>query len=398
MTRPRFLFYFFLIFGFTSLLRGQVIPGIDVLKKNEFAQIAGRNIGLITNHTGLSRDGRRTIDVLHGAPNVKLRAIFSPEHGILGTEERDTIENGKDSRTGVRIYSLYGKTRRPTKAMLEGLHALVYDIQDVGARHYTYITTLAYCMEEAAKHGIEFLVLDRPVMINGSIVEGEVLPDTIRSFVAYLPIPTRYAMTPGELALYYNNEWKIGCNLQVIKMEGWKRTKWYDETGLRWVNPSPNIRKLDQAILYSGLGSFEATNLSVGRGTDHPFEYYGAPYLDGERLAEELNAQSISGLKFSPVRFTPTSSTFRGKECSGVKVEIINRNQLRTSEAFVRMATTLKRLAPQWNYHTRAFAELAGSHFIIEALDRGVPAEEILRVFNEKVERFLTIREKYLLY
>jgi len=282
--------------------------------------------------------------------------------------------------------------------MLKGLNALVYDIQDVGVRHYTYITTLAYCMEEAAKRNLKFFVLDRPVMINGSIVEGEVLPDSVRSFVGYLSIPTRYGMTPGELARYYNEEGKIGCSLEVIKMEGWRRTMWYNETGLRWVNPSPNIRKLDQAILYSGLGCLEATNLSVGRGTDHPFEYYGAPYLDGVRLARELNAAGITGLKASPVKFTPKASTFSNQECNGIKLEVTNRNQLRTSEALVRICILLKQLAPDWNYHTESFATLVGSDFLIRALDRGLTAEEILKVFTDKVEQFKPIRDKYLLY
>ena len=381
-----------------SSLRGQVVSGLDVLKRSEFAQLRVKRVGLITNQTGRSRDGRRSIDILSDAPNLKLVVIFSPEHGIRGTEESDTIANTVDQRTQVPIYSLYGRTRRPTSKMLEGVDALVYDIQDVGVRYYTHITTMAYCMEEAARRGIRFFVLDRPVMINGTIVEGDVLPDTLRDFIAYHPVPMRYGMTPGELALMFNEEQKIGCELEVVKMEGWRRTMWYDGTGLRWVNPSPNIRNLQEAILYSGLGCFEATNLSVGRGTDHPFEYYGAPYLNGEELAAQLNAKGISGVRFSPVRFTPDASTFENQVCSGVKVEITDRDKLRTTEVFVKMATEIKRRNPQWTYHSERFAEMVGSTVLIDALDRNLPADEILRLFNEKVAGFQAIRAKYLLY
>jgi len=381
-----------------SSLRGQVVSGLDVLKRSEFAQLRVKRVGLITNQTGRSRDGRSSIDILYEAPDLKLAAIFSPEHGVRGTEESDTIENRVDERTQVPIYSLYGKTRRPTTKMLQGLDALVFDIQDVGARYYTYITTMAYCMEEAAQRGIRFVVLDRPVMINGTIVEGDILPDTVRKFIAYHPVATRYGMTPGELALMYNEEQKIGCNLEVIKMEGWRRTMWYDGTGLRWVNPSPNIRSLEGAILYSGLRSFESTNLSVGRGTDYPFEYYGAPYLDGEELAARLNSKGIVGVKFSAVRVTPNAGPFKGQVCSGVKVEITDRNELRTTQVFVKMAIEIKRQSPQWNYHSERFADMVGSSFLIEALDQNISAEEILRVFNGKVKRFEAVRAKYLLY
>jgi uncharacterized protein YbbC (DUF1343 family) len=379
-------------------LHGQVVSGLDVLKRSEFAQLIGNKIGLITNQTGRSRDGRRSIDLLYEAPNVKLVAIFSPEGGIDGSDERAIIQNKVDQRTQVPIYSLYGETRRPTRKMLQGLDALVYDIQDVGARYYTYITTMAYCMEEAARNGIKFVVLDRPAMINGTVVEGDVLPDSVHKFIAYYPIPTRYGMTPGELAQMWNKEKKIGCKLEVIKLEGWHRSMWYDGTGLRWVNPSPHIRRLDEALLYSGLGAFEATNLSVGRGTDYPFEYYGAPYVDGRELAARLDAKGIAGVQFSPVRFVPTSSTFKNEVCNGVKVEISDRNALRVAEVFVRMALQLKESSPAWEYHSDRFADMVGSSFIIDALDKNLSAEEILKVFDEEVARFETIRAKYLLY
>jgi uncharacterized protein YbbC (DUF1343 family) len=379
-------------------LQAQVVSGLDALKRSEFAQLIGNKIGLITNQTGRSRDGRRSIDLLYEAPNVKLAAIFSPEGGIDGSDERAMIQNKVDQRTQVPIYSLYGETHRPTRKMLQGLDALVYDIQDVGARYYTYITTMAYCMEEAASNGIKFVVLDRPAMINGTIVEGDVLPDSVHKFIAYYPIPTRYGMTPGELAQMWNKEEKIGCNLAVIKLEGWHRSMWYDGTGLRWVAPSPNIRRLDEAILYSGLGAFEATNLSVGRGTDFPFEYYGAPYVDGQELAARLNAKGMAGVQFSPVRFVPGSGTFKNKVCGGVKVEISDRNALRVAEVFVRMALQLKKSSPTWEYHSDRFADMVGSSFIIDALDKNLSAEEILKVFNEKDARFETIRAKYLLY
>jgi uncharacterized protein YbbC (DUF1343 family) len=387
------------VLGLLSIpLRGQVVSGLDVLKRSEFAQLIGNKIGLITNQTGRSRDGRRSIDLLYEAPNVKLVAIFSPEHGIDGTDDLPIVQNKVDQRTQVPIYSLFGETRRPTRKMLQGLDALVYDIQDVGARHYTYITTMAYCMEEAARNGLRFVVLDRPVMINGTVVEGDVLPDSVRNFIAYYPIPTRYGMTPGELAQMWNKEQNIGCRLEVIKIIGWHRSMWYDGTGFRWFNPSPNIRRLDQAILYSGLGCLEATNLSVGRGTDYPFEYYGAPYLDGEELAARLNAKGIAGVRFSPARFVPKSSTFKNQVCSGVKVEIVDRNQLRVAEVFVRMALQLRESSPQWEYHADRFAHMVGSSFMIDALDKNLSPEEVLKAFREKVARFEAVRAKYLLY
>jgi uncharacterized protein YbbC (DUF1343 family) len=389
---------FVLICVYPILLHGQIISGIDVLKKNEFAILQGRKIGLITNQTGVSRDGRRSIDVLFEAANLRLIAIFSPEHGIRGVEDRDTISDSVDEPTGLPIYSLYGKTHRPTSRMLKGINTLVYDIQDVGTRHFTYITTLAYCMDEAARHRMKFIVLDRPVMINGTIVEGDVPSDTVRKFVRYFQIPTRYGMTPGELARYYNEEGKVGCDLEVVKMQGWNRTRWYDQTGLRWKNPSPNLRRLDQVLLYSGLGCFEWSNLSVGRGTEYPFEYYGAPYLDPEKLAGALEKAGVVGVKFSPVRFTPTSGQFREHECRGVKIEITDREALRVSRVFATMAVELKRQAPQWNYHSDRFADLVGSRSIIDALDHDLTTEEILRIFDEKVQRFQKVRAKYLLY
>jgi uncharacterized protein YbbC (DUF1343 family) len=390
---------FLLVSGCLDIpLRPQVLPGIDVLKKTEFSEILWKKVGLITNQTGRSKDGRRTIDVLFEAPNVKLVALFAPEHGLQGTEDREGIGDTIDAATGLPVYSLYGKTRRPTDTMLKDIEVLIYDIQDVGARYYTYVTTMGYAMEEAAKRGIKFVILDRPAMVNGSIVEGDMSSDSTRDFIAYYPVVTRYGMTPGELARYYNDEKHIGCNLAVVKLEGWRRGMWYDETGLRWVDPSPNIRTLQQALLYSGLGCFEATNFSVGRGSKHPFEYYGAPYLNGEELAARLNEKKISGARFSPVKFVPNASTFKDRECSGVNVEITNRNEFRASVVFVQMAVEIKRQTSEWNYHSERFRLMAGSNSIIDGLDSNLTAEEILKVFKEKADRFQEVRNKYLLY
>ncbi len=264
----------------SGLRNGNVRTGIDVLEKEHFAPLKGLRVGLITNETGVDSEGRRTIDLLNHAPDVHLKAIFSPEHGLWGKED-SAVASSTDPATGLPVYSLYGKTRRPSARMLEGLDALVFDIQDVGVRFYTYITTMAYCMEEASRRHMAFYVLDRPNPIGGSIVEGPILDSDLKSFVGYFQLPVRYGMTMGELAEMFNGEEHLGANLHVIKMQGWERTDWLDETGQQWMNPSPNLRSLTETILYPGVGMVEGANISVGRGTDTPFELLGAPWIDG---------------------------------------------------------------------------------------------------------------------
>jgi len=287
-----------------------VRTGIDVLASSGFASLVGKSIGVITNHTGIDASGRSTLNVLLHAPGVKVRAIFSPEHGLSGNLD-EKVSSRKDSSTGLPVYSLYGDVKRPTAAMLHGLDALVYDIQDVGTRFYTYITTMAYAMESAAAAGLDFYVLDRPNPLTASVVQGPVLDPSFKSFVGYFPLPVRYGMTAGELARLFNSESKIGAKLHVIRMEGYRRETWLDDNALPWINPSPNIRSLTQAILYPGVAMIESANVSVGRGTDSPFEVIGAPWISGEQLARYLSGRHIAGIVFEPVSFVPHSDRFK---------------------------------------------------------------------------------------
>ncbi|MDX6383019.1 MAG: hypothetical protein QOK48_592, partial [Blastocatellia bacterium] len=323
----------------------QVLTGIDVLERDGFKQLAGLRIGLVTNQTGRDRSGRSTIDVLFKAPGVKLVALFSPEHGIRGLAD-EKVSDTKDEQTGLPIYSLYGESRRPKPEQLKDIDALVYDIQDVGTRFYTYIATLGLVMEEAAKAKLPVFVLDRPNPINGIDVEGPIADADKLSFTAYHTLPVRHGLTIGELGHLYNGERKINADLRVIKMEGWRRAMWFDSTGLVWINPSPNMRSLTEAALYPGVGLLETTNVSVGRGTDTPFELIGAPWLDGQKLAAALNAKKIAGVRFIPVRFTPKSSVFKNEECGGINVVITDRAQFQSLPTGIEIAVALHRLFP----------------------------------------------------
>src|SRR5437764_222581 len=308
--------------GALAPANAEVLNGIDVLERDGFKELQGLRVGLITNHTGRDRAGRQTIDVLRGAPGVKLTALFSPEHGIRGQAD-EKVSDTVDEKTGLPIYSLYGETRRPRPEQLKNLDALVYDIQDVGARFYTYISTLGYALEEAAKARIPVFVLDRPNPIGGMDVEGPVADADKLSFTAYHTIPVRHGMTVGELAQLYNEQRKIGCDLHIVRMENWRRAMWFDAPGQVWVNPSPNMRSLTEATLYPGVGLLETTNLSVGRGTDTPFELVGAPWLDAQKLAAYLNGRALAGVRFVPARFTPRASAFKGEECGGINLIVI---------------------------------------------------------------------------
>ncbi|MGH9958211.1 MAG: exo-beta-N-acetylmuramidase NamZ domain-containing protein, partial [Pyrinomonadaceae bacterium] len=325
-----------------------VLNGIDVLERDGFKQLAGLKIGLITNHTGRNRQGRSTIDVFHKANNVRLVALFSPEHGIRGLAD-EKVSDSRDEQTGLPIYSLYGETRRPKPEHLKELDALVFDIQDIGTRFYTYISTLGYAMEEASKARLPVFVLDRPNPIGGLVVEGPIADADKLSFTAYHTIPVRHGMTIGELANYFNQQREIGCDLRVIKMEGWRRPMWFDATNQTWINPSPNMRSLTEATLYPGIGLLETTNVSVGRGTDTPFEIVGAPWIDGARLALLLNRRALPGVRFVPVRFKPNASVFKGEECGGINIIITNRTTFRPVDTGIEIAAALRRLYPeQW--------------------------------------------------
>jgi SSS family transporter len=376
---------------------GDVLCGVDVLVRDDFKQLAGLRVGLITNHTGLTRDGRRTIDVLAKAPSVKLVAIFSPEHGLEGKLDRDGIADGRDEATGLPIYSLYGETRRPTEAHLGNLDALAFDIQDIGARYYTYPSTMGLAMEEAARRGKRFFVLDRPNPLGGAC-GGPMLDAGRESFVSFLPLPVRHGMTVGELARMYRREKNLGeLELSIIPVENWRRSQWWDATGLEWVNPSPNIRNLTEALLYCGVGFLETTNLSVGRGTDAPFEQFGAPWIDARKLATELNSRQVPGVRFVPVRFTPVSSKFAGEACQGVQIEVTDRRQLEPTAMGLEIAAALVKLHPD-KWDCQAMSRLLGNRTVVEALAKGSDAESVQPGIDAALEEFQARRRQDLLY
>ena len=371
--------------------------GIDVLRASGFAALKGMRVGLLTNHTGRARDGAATIDVMADAPGVTLAALFSPEHGIRGLLDA-TVPSARDERTGLPIHSLYGETRRPTTEMLQGLDAIVIDLQDVGARFYTYMTTMAYVMEEAATRKIKVFVLDRPNPIGGVQIEGPSLDQEAVSFIGYLPaMPTRHGMTLGELARLFNAEKKIGADLTVVSMRNWRRDAWFDETGLMWIGPSPNMRNLYAATLYTGLASFESANLSVGRGTDTPFEHVGAPWIDGVRLAEALNARALPGVRFYPEQFTPTASKFAKEACQGVFIVVTDRTAVRPVRVGVEIASALLKLFPgkfEIDSATRLFGSAAG----LTRLKAGDDPAAIAGSWSGAEGRWRLLRAKYLLY
>jgi uncharacterized protein YbbC (DUF1343 family)/CubicO group peptidase (beta-lactamase class C family) len=374
----------------------RVKPGIDVLASQNFAPLAGKNVGLITNHTGRSAAGRSIVDLLRNAPGVKLRAIFSPEHGISGTLD-EKVASGRDPATGLPIYSLYGTVKRPTPEMLRGLDALIYDIQDVGVRFYTYITTLAYCMEAAASHNLDFYVLDRPNPINAAAVQGPVLEPGLKSYVGYFALPVRYGMTVGELAQLFNQENRIGARLQVIKMTGYRRDLWFDQTGLNWYPPSPNLKTLTQTILYPGVAMVESANVSVGRGTTSPFEIVGAPWVSGAQLASYLNARQIPGISFTPASFVPASDRCGGKRCEGVRMRLTDRNVLDSPYLGIELAAALYRLCPG-KFDLDRNVGMIGSREVLAEIKNGVDPREIRQRWQRRLNAFVTLRQKYLLY
>ncbi|MEX2670635.1 MAG: DUF1343 domain-containing protein [Phycisphaeraceae bacterium] len=304
-----------------------VLVGIDVLVEHDYEHLAEGRVGLITNHTGLDRKGRRTIDLLHEAEGVDLVALFSPEHGLLG-ELDEKVGHAKDEKTGLRVWSLYGETRRPTFEMLENIDTLVFDVQDIGARFYTYIATMGYAMEQAAEHDIRFVVLDRPNPITGKRVAGPLADADDLAFIAYQPIPIVHGMTVGELAMLFRMRFDVECDLVVVPMRGWRREMWWDQTGRDWVNPSPNMPSPTSALLYPGVALLEFSNVSVGRGTDQAFQIMGAPWIDGEALAQALNAREMAGLKFEAHTFTPAASRFADEPCHGIRISVTDREQV----------------------------------------------------------------------
>ncbi|HYX28891.1 MAG TPA: exo-beta-N-acetylmuramidase NamZ domain-containing protein [Pyrinomonadaceae bacterium] len=374
----------------------QVLTGIDVLERDGFKRLDGMRIGLITNQTGRDRSNRSTIDVLFKAPNVKLVALFSPEHGIRGLAD-EKVSDSKDEQTGLPIYSLYGETRRPKPEQLQGLDALVYDIQDVGVRFYTYTATLGNVMEEAAKAKLRVIVLDRPDPINGVDVEGPIADADKFSFTAYYSMPVRYGMTIGELARFFNEEKHLSVDLRIIQLENWRRAMWFDSTGLTWINPSPNMRSLTEAALYPGIGLLETTNLSVGRGTDTPFEVVGAPWIDGAKFASYLNSRHIPGIRFIPVRFKPSASVFKNEDCGGVNMIITDRSRFQSVAAGIEIAVALHSLYPS-DWKVDSYLRLLVNSEALEHLKRGESADQVIRSWTATLDKFKQERTRVLLY
>lgn len=385
---------------------GSVLTGIDVLEAGQFAALKNkdsdkpRKIGLLTNQTGVDSEGRRTIDVLAATPGLQLTAIFSPEHGAVGALDTTEIGNTVDAVTHIPVYSVYGASdaqRHPPMNVLKNLDAVVIDLQDAGARFYTYETTMGYFLEAAAQAGIEVVVLDRPNPITGSFVQGPVSEPANSSFVNYHQLPVRHGMTMGELAQLFNGERKINANLKIIPMQGWMRGDWFDSTDLAWVNPSPNLRSVDEATLYPGVALVEGTNVSVGRGADAPFELLGAPWIKPRQFADYLNRRNISGVRFVPVSFTPASSVYAGQLCGGVNLIVTERNALDVPELGIELASALRTLYPN-DYKIDRMIQLLANLKTFGAILANEDPRRIAEDWRDDLEAFEKVREKYLLY
>ncbi|HUB30380.1 MAG TPA: serine hydrolase [Terracidiphilus sp.] len=384
---------------------GDVKTGIDVLEAHDFRDLHPDpskpvRIGLVTNQTGVDARGARTVDVLAHVPGIALKAIFSPEHGVTGTLDTTAIGDSRDASTGVPIYSVYGDTdakRRPTAEELAGVDEIVFDVQDAGVRYYTYESTLGYFLEAAAKSGKEMFVLDRPDPLGGSYVQGPMADPGSESFVSYWQTPVRHGMTMGELARLFNDERSIGAKLTVVAMEGWMRGDWFDSTGVAWINPSPNLRNLTEATLYTGIGMIEATNISVGRGTDTPFEVVGAPWINGRDLAVYLNAREIDGVRFVPVKFTPAAAVYANQKCGGVNLVVTGRDSLDGPELGLEIAAALQHLYPE-DFKIAGLDVLMRNKAALGALATGEDPRRIAEDWQEAANGFLEKRQKYLLY
>ncbi len=394
-----------------SLGATKVKVGADMLLEKYFNLIEGKRVGLVTNHSAVLSDGRLLADALHENNKTALVALFGPEHGVRGDAPAGAVvQNEKDPKTGVPVYSLYGSTTKPTSEMLKGIEVLLFDIQDVGVRFYTFESTLSVTMEAAAENDIPFIVLDRPNPIRGTWIEGFVRDDSLRSFVGWNPTPIAHGMTLGELATMINEEhWLkngLKANLTVVRMDGWRRNLWFDETGLRWIRPSPNLPALESAIVYPGTCFFEGTNLSEGRGTLHPFEEIGAPFVDGNKWANMLNQFRLPGVQFSGIRFTPDSipnvvhnPKYRGIECGGIRTEVTDRNVYEPVKTAVCMLSTARLLFPKdFRWKTDWIDKLAGTPLLRQSIESGLSPDRIAEKWKEDVDRFGAKRRKYLLY
>jgi uncharacterized protein YbbC (DUF1343 family)/CubicO group peptidase (beta-lactamase class C family) len=389
-----------------AVRNGNVKTGIDVLEETKFAALhparggAPRSIGLLTNQTGIDSEGHRTIDVLANVPGISLDAIFSPEHGVAGTVDTIDVKNTKDQTTGIAVYSVYGAkdaARRPSIDVLKRLDAVVIDLADAGVRFYTYETTMGFFLEAAAKAGIEVVVLDRPNPITDAFVQGPVSDEGRENFNNYFPEPPRHGMTMGELAKMFNAERHIGARLEVVMMEGWQPGDWLDSTGVSWVNMSPNLRDLNENTLYPGVGMIEGANISVGRGTDTPFEVVGAPWIKGREFAAYLNGRSIQSVRFVPVVFTPSASNYAGERCEGVNLILLDRNTLEAPELGIELASALYKLYPN-NFKLEKMSDLLVNQSVLEAIGAGEDPRRIAENWQKRLDEFVRLREKYLLY
>ena len=380
--------------------------GVDVLLNDQKELIEGKSVGLITNPTGVDQELTSIVDLLHNDPDVDLKALYGPEHGVRGSAQAgDYVEYYTDEETGLPVYSLYGSTKKPTPEMLEGIDVLLFDIQDVGTRFYTYIYTMAYAMEAAAENDIEFIVLDRPNPLGGEAVEGPVLDDEYSSFVGKYEIPLRHGMTVGELAKLFNEEFNIGADLTVVEMEHWKRDMYYDDTPLEWVLPSPNMPTLDTALVYPGAALIEGTNVSEGRGTTKPFELIGAPFINSTELADELNGLDLPGVDFRAASFTPSFSKHAGELTHGVQIHVTDKEAFKPVKTGLSLVKAIHDLYPD-DFEFRAenssgvsfFDLLVGNGWIREAIEEGQTVEEMEQQWQGDLEDFKEIREEYLLY
>lgn len=380
----------------------QVLSGLDVLVKNQFQELQGKRIGLITNQTGKTKDGRSAALAFSQAPGVELAALFSPEHGFTGAIEdgavsSDTLRLSKGKI--VPIHSLYGSTKAPTPEMLSGLDALVFDIQDVGARFYTYATTMGMALESAASAHIDFYVLDRPNPIRGDITEGLVLSTGIRHFTAYFSIPVRHGLTMGEIARFYNLDATLGANLHVAPLRGWRREMWYEDTKLPWTKPSPNMPDVEAAALYPGIGCFESTNISVGRGTPIPFRWIGAPWMDAGRIVKRLKKAGLPGARFSTKTYTPEKSVFKGIKSKGIRIRVKDRDKIRSLSIFAHLACALRDIHPdKFEIRWMELRRMVGSDRFQELYLSGADPQAIIRRFEEESQRFQNARGSFLLY
>jgi uncharacterized protein YbbC (DUF1343 family) len=380
--------------------------GVEVLLQDKLDLIKGKRVGLITNPTGVDQKLNSIVDLLYNNPNVKLTALYGPEHGVRGSAQAGSyVEKYTDEKTGLPVYSLYGSTKKPTPEMLSNVDVLLFDIQDVGARFYTYIYTMALAMEAAKENNIPIIVLDRPNPISGTKVEGPVLEDKYSSFVGEYAIPVRHGMTVGELAQLFNKEFNIGADLTVVKMDGWKRNMYYDDTPLQFVMPSPNMPTLDTALVYPGACLIEGTNISEGRGTTRPFELIGAPFINGDDLAEKLNSYHLPGVSFRSASNVPTFSKFVNQLTNGVQIHVTNRNTYNSFETGLYIVKTIHDMYPnQFQFRTPGsngisyFDNLVGNGSIRAGIEAGKSVEEMEASWQTDLNKFMDVREKYLLY